>query len=241
MLTLIASLRDWFRTRAVLQAEIFALGHQLLVLRRSHRSLRLTPFDRLWWVWLSQPWTGWRSALLIVKSETVIAWHRMGFRLFWRWKSRHPAGRPSVSPEVETSSAEWAARQVLKAFPWDSAPRYMLRDRDGNYGEKFHAATQWLGIREILTAPRSPWQNPYVERLIGSIPRACLDHVIVISESSLRRVLKSYFEYYDYTRTHLSLEKDAPVPRLIQPAEIGRVVELPQVGGLHHRYERCAA
>jgi putative transposase len=153
----------------------------------------------------------------------------------------HDRRRPIHFAVTANPTAEWTARQVLEAFPWDSAPRYMLRDRDGSYGEKFHEATQWLGIREILTAPRSPWQNPYVERLIGSIRRECLDHVIVISESSLRRVLKSYFEYYNYTRTHLALEKDAPVPRCVQPPEIGRVVELPQVGGLHHRYERRAA
>ena len=127
------------------------------------------------------------------------------------------------------------------AFPWDSAPRYLLRDRDGIYGEKFQETTELLGIREVLTAPKSPWQNPYVERLIGSIRRECLDHVIVLNETSLHRVLKSYFEYYERTRTHLSLEKDAPIPRRVQPPKLGTVVELPEVGGLHHRYERRAA
>lgn len=97
------------------------------------------------------------------------------------------------------------------------------------------------GIREVLTAPRSPWQNPYVERLIGTIRRECLDHVIVLHETGLRRVLKLYFEYYERTRTHLSLDKDAPIPRSVQPPELGKVVELPQVGGFHHRYERRAA
>jgi transposase InsO family protein len=275
--------------------------------------------------------------LIIVKPETVIGWHRQGFRLYWRWKSHHPAGRPSVSSEVAdlirrmslanprwgaprihgellklgiqvsqatvanymvrhrkppsqnwrtflqnhmqtlvsanffvvptiafrilfvfvilshdrrrpihfavttNPTAEWTARQLLEAFPWDSAPRYLLRDRDGIYGRKFQEAATSLGIREVLTAPKSPWQNPYVERLIGSIRRECLDYVIVLSETGLHRILRSYFEYYGRTRTHLSLEKDAPIPRTVQPPEFGTVIELPEVGGLHHRYERRAA
>jgi putative transposase len=325
-----------FRTRAALQAEILALRHQLLVMQRSNRAhkLRLSSADRALWVWLSSLWTDWRSALIIVKPAT--GWHRQGFRLYWKWKSRHPAGRPSVSSEVRdlirrmslsnpcwgaprihgellklsiqvsqatvakymvrhrklpsqnwrtflknhmktlvsadffvvptitfrvlfvfvifshdrrrpihcavtaNPTAEWTARQLLEAFPWDSAPRYLLRDRDGIYGEKFQEAATWLGIREVLTAPQSPWQNPYVERLIG-IRRECLDHLIVRNETGLRHVLKSYFEYYERTRTHLSLEKEAPIPRRVQPPELGTVVELPEVGGLHHRYERRAA
>jgi transposase InsO family protein len=138
-------------------------------------------------------------------------------------------------------TAEWAARQLLEAFPWDSAPRYLLRDRDGSYGEKFCEAANCLGIREVLTAPQSPWQNAYVERLIGSIRREFLDHVVVLNEAGLRRVLKSYFDYYERSRTHLSLGKDPPISRPIQPAAMGRVAEIPQVGGLHHRYERRAA
>ena len=153
----------------------------------------------------------------------------------------HDRRRPIHFAITANPTAEWTTRQLLQAFPWDSAPRYLLRDRDACYGEEFHKATGWLGIREVLTAPRSPWQNPYVERLIGSIRRECLDHVIVLNEPGLRRVLKSYFEYYERTRTHLALDKDAPIPRRIQPPELGKVVELPQVGGLHHRYELRAA
>lgn len=138
-------------------------------------------------------------------------------------------------------TAEWAPRQLLEAFPWNSAPRYMVRDRDGSYGEKCRQTANYLGIREVLTAPQSPWQNGYVERLIGSIRRECLDHVIVLNEASLRRVLKSYFDDYERSRTHLSLGKDAPISRPIQPAVLGRIVDIPQVGGLHHRYERVAA
>jgi len=153
----------------------------------------------------------------------------------------HDRRRPIHLAVTADPTAEWTTRQLLEAFPWDSAPRYLLHDRDACYGEEFHEATGWLGIREVLTAPRSPWQNPYVERLIGTIRRECLDHVIALNEPGLCRVLKSYFEYYERTRTHLSLDKDAPIPRKVQPPELGKVVELPQVGGLHHRYERRAA
>jgi putative transposase len=333
------SLRNCLRTRAALHAEILALRHQLLVLQRSNRNrqLPLKPADRVLWVWISRLWSGWRSALLIVKPETVIAWHRRGFRLYWAWKSRVHDGRPALPKEVrdlirhmslanpgwgaprihgellklgievsETTvakymirrrrppsqtwktflknhltdlvsadffvvptasfrllfvfvvlshdrrrpvhfavtanpTAEWVAQQLVDAFPWDSAPRYLLHDRDGSYGGQFHQAAYRMGIREVLTAPQSPWQNPYVERLIGSIRRECLDHVIVLHASGLRRLLQSCFDYYEQSRTHLSLNKDAPIPRAIQPRELGRVVALPQVGGLHHRYERRAA
>src|ERR1022692_2113454 len=334
LFSLAYSLRNSLRTRAALHVEILALRHQLLVLRRSNRDrrLRLKPTDRVLWVWISRWWSGWRSALLIVKPETVIAWHRTGFRLYWAWKSRILHGRPSVPKEVRdlirhmslanpgwgaprihgellklgiavsqttvakymirsrrppsqtwktflknhmgdlvsadffvvptitfrllfvflilshdrrrpvhfavtaNPTAEWVAHPLLDAFPWDSAPRYLLRDRDSSYGRAFREAAEWLNLRELLTAPRSPWQNAYVERLIGSIRRECLNHVIVLRESGLRRILKLYFEYYERSRTHLSLDKDAPIPRAIQPRDLGRVVELPQVGGLHHRY-----
>jgi transposase InsO family protein len=282
-------------------------------------------------------WNDWRSTLLIVKPETVIAWHRKGFRLYWNWKSRHLEGRPSVSNEVRNlirkmslanprwgaprihgellklgiqvaqatvakymvrhrkppsqswltflnnhakelvsadffvvptiafqllfvfvildhdrrrpihfavtsnPTAEWTARQLLEAFPWDNAPRYLLRDRDGIYGEKFCDTAKWMGIREVLTAPRSPWQNTYVERLIGSIRRECLDHVIVFRAVGLRRILKDYFDYYERCRTHLSLEKDAPVSQPVEPLALGPVIEIPKVGGLHHLYTRKAA
>lgn len=139
------------------------------------------------------------------------------------------------------TTGDWAARQLLEAFPWNSAPRYLLRDRDGSYGTTFREAADRLGIREVLTAPQSPWQNAYVERLIGSIRRECLDHVIVYNEAGLRRVLKSYFQYYERSRTHLSLGKDAPITRPIQDSTMGHVVEIPEIGGLHHRYERVAA
>jgi putative transposase len=153
----------------------------------------------------------------------------------------HDRRRPIHFAVTEHPTAEWTARQLLEAFPWDSAPRYLLRDRDGSYAGKFEEAAKWLSVREVLTAPHSPWQNCYIERLIGSIRRECLDHVIILNETGLRRILKSYFDYYERSRTHLSLGKDAPVSRPIQPVEEGRIVAIPQVGGLHHRYERVAA
>jgi putative transposase len=309
------------------------------VLQRSTRGrrIRLRAADRLFWVWLSRVWQGWRLSLRIIKPETVIAWNRKGFRLYWTWRSRARNGRPCELREVrelirrisvanprwgaprihgelmklgidigETTvakymirprrpfsqtwktflrnhaqdlvssdffvvptatfrllfvflvlshnrrrvvhfavtahpTAEWTAQQLRYAFPWDSAPRYILRDRDSCYGDAFQKTAQALNIQEILNAPRSPWQNAYVERLIGSIRRECLDHVIVLNERGLRRTLRSYFDYYEKSRTHLGLAKDAPIPRPVQLPSVGRVIELLQVGGLHHRYERRAA
>jgi|SRR5579863_679281 len=333
------SIRSWFQSHAALRVEILALRHQLTVLKRSqHGRLRLNSSDRLLWVWLSRFWSNWRSALLLVKPETVIAWQRRGFSWYWRWKSRQgKPGRPTIDFDVRElirkmslanplwgaprihgellklgievcqatvakymvrqrrppsqtwrtflhthvqqlvstdffvvptlsfrvlfvfivlahhrrrvlhfnvtahPTSEWTAQQIAEAFPWDTAPRYLLHDRDSIYGEVFRQRVRRMAIREVLTAPRAPWQNPYVERLIGSIRRECLDHVIVFNEAFLRRTLKSYFQYYGHSRTHLSLAKDAPEERAIQPPELGPVIELAQVGGLHHRYERRAA
>ena len=138
-------------------------------------------------------------------------------------------------------TAEWAAQQLREAFPFEQLPRYLLRDRDAIFGQDFRKQLPDMGIEEVLSTPRSPWQRAYIERVIGSIRRECLDHVIVFDVGSLRRILTSYFNYYHESRTHLSLEKDSPEPRPIQPPEIGPVVALPQVGGLHHRYQRQAA
>jgi transposase InsO family protein len=138
-------------------------------------------------------------------------------------------------------TAEWTAQQLREAFPFDQIPRYLLRDRDKIFGDDFSRQVADMKIQEVLSAPRSPWQRAYVERVIGSIRRECLDHVIVFNETGLRRMLSVYFSYYHETRPHLSLEKDLPEPRKVQPPELGQVVAVPQVGGLHHRYERCAA
>ncbi len=153
----------------------------------------------------------------------------------------HPRRRIVLFNVTDSPTATWTARQIIEAFPDDSAPRYLLRDRDSIYGGEFQRRVKGMGLAEVLTAPRSPWQNPFAERVIGTIRRELLDHVIVLNEGHLRRRLRSYFRYYHGSRTHLALEKDAPEPRAVEPPEHGRVVALPQVGGLHHRYVRRRA
>ena len=142
---------------------------------------------------------------------------------------------------TESPTAAWTAQQIIEAFPHESAPRFLLRDRDSVYGAEFRERVKNMGVAEVLTAPRSPWQNPFAERVIGTIRRELLDHVIVLNEGHLRRRLRSYLGYYHQSRTHLALEKDAPEPRAVEPPDTGRIIALPQVGGLHHRYERRAA
>ncbi len=327
--------RALFRDRSRLALENLALRQQLALLHRKSPRPRLRRADRAFWLSLARVWDQWRSALILVRPETVIRWHRQGFRYFWGWKSR---GRPCVSPElirlirrmsqenplwgapricsellllgydvaeatvarymtqrgkrppsqnwrtflrnhlrhtaacdffvVPTATfrllfcfvilshdrrrilhfnvtahpaAAWAAQQIREAFPGDDTePRYLLRDRDGAYGNAFRRVVRAIGIREILTAPQSPWQNPYAERVIGSIRRECLDHLIVLNEAHLRKILKEYVLYYNDSRPHLSLERNAPVPRSIESPALGAVVAVPQVGGLHHRYTRAA-
>jgi hypothetical protein len=142
---------------------------------------------------------------------------------------------------TEHPTAAWTAQQVVDAFPWDTAPRYLLRDRDRIYADPFRQRVHHMGIEEVLIAPQSPWQNPYVERVIGSIRRDILDHVIVLHESHLRRLLTEYLTYYHRFRTHLSLAMDCPEPRAVEPPKAGEVVAVSEVGGLHHHYERRAA
>jgi transposase InsO family protein len=142
---------------------------------------------------------------------------------------------------TEHPTAEWTAQQIVEAFPDETALRFLIRDRDQIYGEGFRQRFSATGIEEVITAAHSPWQNAYVERLIGSIRRECLDHMIVMGEKHLRTILRSYFDYYHRWRTYLSLAKDAPDERPVQPPAMGAVIEIPQVGGLHHRYERRAA
>ncbi len=137
-------------------------------------------------------------------------------------------------------TAQWTVQQLVEAFPFDTAPRYLLRDRGCIYGDRFRSRVKSLGIEEVLTAPRSPWQSPYVERLIGSIRRECLNHVIIFNERHLRQLLKSYCAYYLAARTHLSLDKQCPVPRTVEESARGKVVAIPHIGGLHHEYRRAA-
>ena len=304
---------DLLRSRAALEAEIWTLRQQINVLRRAApKKLSFSTIDRLIFVGLYRLFPGVCDALAIVKPETIVRWHRAGFRSYWRWKSRRRGGRPTVPLEIrrliremsianplwgaprihgellklgidigQTSvakymarrrgppsqgwktflhnhadgiaamdlfvvptisfrllygllimghgrrqilwfgvtahpTAEWIANQITEACGWEQAPRYLIRDRDGAYGEVFVRRLRSMGIRDRPTSPRSPWQNGYAERLIGSIRRECVDHIIVLGERHLRHVLLSYMKYYNEIRTHLSLEKDAPVPRAIE-------------------------
>jgi transposase InsO family protein len=141
---------------------------------------------------------------------------------------------------TEHPTAQWTSQQIVEAFPWESAPRYLLRDRDSIYSVAFQQRVQNMGIEEVKIAPRSPWQNPYCERLIGSLRREVLDHVIVLNDRHLQRLLTAYIDYYHRFRTHLALDMDCPHPRAVAPPEVGTVRALPEVGGLHH-YERQAA
>src|SRR2546428_8653405 len=142
---------------------------------------------------------------------------------------------------TEHPTAAWTAQQIVDAFPDDSAPSCLLRDRDSVYGHVFRQRVKGMGVGEVLTAPHSPWQNPFAERLIGSIRRECLNHVLVLGERHLLRTLARYFAYYHRARTHLSLDKDAPHCRPIERPELGKVIPIRQLGGLHHRYVRWAA
>jgi hypothetical protein len=272
-----------------------------------------------------------------VKPETVVGWHRKGFKLFWKWKSRtRRRGRPTVLHEIinlirrmagenplwtperiqselgilgyevaeatvakymgrswtgsptrmtflwnhlpvnaacdfftgptatfrvlycflilshdrrrivrfnltEHPTSEWAAQQMVEAFPGEGPiPKSLIRDRDGKYGDYFRLRARNMGIREAITSRKSPWQNPYVERAVGSIRRECSDHVIVLGEGHLRCTLNSYVYYYNESQPHLSLQRNEPTPRKIEPPSRGSVVAIPQVGGLHHRYQRAA-
>jgi putative transposase len=134
-------------------------------------------------------------------------------------------------------TAAWTAQQLREAFPWNEAPRYLVHDRDAAFSAWTTTAAA-IGVEEILTAPRSPWQNAYAERLIGSIRRECLEHIIIMNEPGLRRTLAAYVEYYLKSRTHLALNKDAPVSRSVATPADGHIVAIPCLGGLHHRYER---
>ena len=138
-------------------------------------------------------------------------------------------------------TSEWTTQQVIEAFPGDgSVPKYLVRDRDAIYGGYFRKRVRGMGIQEVIIARKSPWQNPYVERVIGSIRRECLDHVILLGERHLCRILKEYIGYYNNSRTHSSLQKNSPIPREIESPEKGPVIAIPMVGGLHHRYKRAA-
>ena len=190
---------------------------------------------------LGPPSQGWRTFLRnhapnIVAMDIFVV-PTIGFKRLYGIAIMRLDRRRLVWTNVTTNpTAEWIARQVTEAFPWDQAPRYLLRDRDRSYGAIVRRRLQAMGIRDHPTAPRSPWQNGHVERLIGSIRRECLDHIVVVGEASLRRTLKAYARYYNEIRTHRSLDKDAPEARPILVT--GMICSRPVLGGLHHHYVR---
>ena len=322
-----------FKSKIRLEAENAALRHQLIVLRRKMQGrVRLTNNDRWFFIQLYRWFPSILNVLTIIRPETLVRWHRAGFRCYWRWKSRPRGGRPLIEAdlralirrmsvenplwgaprihgellklgfEVAQSSvakymvkqrrppsqgwctflqnhapdiaavdlfvvptigfgllyafvivrlgrrnlvwinvttnptAEWIARQLTEAFPWYEAPHYLIRDRDRIYGAVVTRRLRAMGIRDKPTAPASPWQNGFAERLIGSIRRECVDHFIVLGEAHLRRILRAYARYYNDIRTHRSLNKDAPVSRPVQ--RTGIISSHAVLGGLHHHYVR---
>ena len=324
---------DLFRPRAAMEAEILVLRQQIIVLRRGRPGrLSLLAVDRMVLGWVYQLFPKTREALAIVRPDTVVWWHRAGFRRCWRWKSRPRWGRPGAPAEIrqliremsvanplwgaprihgelvklgidigQTSvakymarrrgppsqgwktflrnhadgiaamdlfvvptlsfqllygllimshgrrqilwfgvtahpTAEWIANQLTAACGWEKVPRYLIRDRDACYGSIFIHRIRSLGIRDHPTSARSPWQNGYEERLIESIRRECLDHIVVTGEQHLRHILQRHMEYYNAVRTHLSLGKDTPKGRAIQ--RHGRIEGRPMLGELHRHYVR---
>ena len=153
---------------------------------------------------------------------------------------RHDRRRVVHFNVTSTPTADWAAQQMIDAFPFVEAPQYVIRDRDSIYGNYFCDRIKSMGIEEVPIAPRSPWQDPYCERVIGSIRGECLNRLIILNEVHLKRILTDYFDYYHRLRTHLSLDRNSPVPREVEPLSTGEVIAIPQVGGLHHRYTRAA-
>src|SRR6202022_1947308 len=329
----LAVLASPFESKSRLEAENATLRHQLIILRRKMPDRpRLTNNDRWFFIQIYRWFPSILQVLTIIRPETLVRWHRAGFRCHWRWKSLRRGGRPQIKTELRAlirrmsienplwgaprihgellklgfavaqssvakymvkrrgppsrgwctfmrnhapdiaamdlfviptigfkllyvfvivrlnrrdlvwinvttnPNAEWVARQITKAFPWNEAPRYMLRDRDRIYAAVVIRRLRAMGIRDKPVAPASPWQNDFAERLIGSIRRECLDHVIVFGEIHLRRILKSYADYYNSARTHRSLHKDAPVSRPVQ--RTGVLSSHAILGGLHHSYAR---
>ena len=333
LLFVLAILASPIKSRSRLEAENAVLRHQLIVLtRKLGGRVRLTNDDRWFLIQMYRWFPSILQVLTIIRPETLLRWHRAGFRRYWRWKSRSVGGRPQIEAELRrlihsmsvenplwgaprihgellklgfevaqssvakymvkrrgppsqgwrtflrnhapdiaamdlfvvptisfrllyafviirldrrdlawinvtaNPTAEWVARQITEAFPWNEAPRYMIRDRDRIYGAVVTRRLRAVGVRDKPTAPASPWQNGFAERLIGSIRRECLDHIIVLGEAHLRRVLRSYASYYNEIRTHRSLNKDAPVSRPLQ--RTGTIKSHTILGGLHHHYVR---
>ena len=216
--------------------ELAKLGLQAstATIRKYRPKSRRSP-SQDWWTFLRNHASGIAAMdFLVVPTVT-------GRLLYVLILMRHERRKVMHFNITETPTAEWSAQQVINAFPYDTAPTYLLRDRDSIYGSAFTRRVEGMGIKQKLISPRSPWQTPYVERLIGSIRRECLDRIIIFNERQLRRTLESYLEYYHKIRPHRSLTHDSPIPRPVEAPEIGKVIELPVVGGLHHHYRRQAA
>jgi len=325
----------FFKSRAQLQLEIVYLRKQLEILTRTSPRPHFRSSDRFFFSRLTSIFSSWKGTLLIIKPGTVIRWHRQGFRLYWRWKSRSALGRPKITQQqinlikqitaenplwgdprihgemlklgfdisestvlrylpkkpkrttgqhwktfLKNHSAEivsmdflvvptitfrllyvlvflsherrkiihinvtdhptsaWTSHQLTNAFYDEEIPKFLIRDRDKIFGRVFSESVSALGIRPILTAYRSPWQNGYVERVIGSIRRECLDHLIIVNETHLRGILRSYIHYYNTQRTHLGVSKDSPEPREVQAD--GQIDGVAVANGLHHFYFRKA-
>jgi len=335
---LLLAVRGQIRSRQDLVIENLLLRHQLAVLTRparTRRRPRLRTWDKVLWVLARRLCAAWRQHVVMVSPDTVVRWHRQGWRLFWRWTSRHPGGRPRVSAEVRqliaTMSQEnrlwgterirgellklgivvsnrsirryrwrgpvrppsqtwrtflanhahhlWAAdlltvptltfktlyvlvfiahgrrelvhvnvtanpttawvwRQVIEATPWGRTPRHILPDRDTVYGRDFRARAERIGMDAIATPVRSPRANAVAEKVIGTLRRECLDHVIVLNQQHLAAVLTEFVRYYNTERPHRTLRLETPEPR-VRPA-IGPVRSRPVLHGLHHIYERAA-
>ena len=242
---LLHSLTSALKTQRALALENLALRHQLAVLQdASQRRLSLTDLDRAFWIVLRRYWTDWKRALVIVQPETVVRWHREGFRRYWRRKSRRPWGRPRIDPEIRS-----LIRRMAIANPLWGAPRV--------HGEllKLGIEISETSVGKYMPRRRRPpsqtWRaflDNHVKDLVAidffTVPSATFRVFfvfIVLGESHLRRLVAEYLDYYRLSRTHLSLDKDAPEPREVQPPTMGEVVALPKVGGLHHRYQRRAA
>ena len=335
---ILRTLYSGFQSHRHLLLENLALRHQLTLLSRSVPKLTFNNSERWFWLALRRCSSDWQRALVIVQPRTVLNWHRLGFRLFWRWKSRLRTGRHCLDRELVTlinqmwstnptwgskriqaelaklgisasdsivrkyrpktrrhlrdqswksflqnqaqelvsvdfftvptatfrvlyvflvlahkrrkvlhfqvtdsPSAAWTAQQLTEAFPFCKPPHYLLRDRDSIYGLEFQTRATALGLEQKLIAARSSWQSPFVERLIGSIRRECLDHALVLHARHLRRVLSDYFQYYHRHRPHRGRAQDCPEARPVEPPEQGKIIALPLVGGLHHRYTRQGA
>jgi putative transposase len=227
--------RTWGAPR--IQAELHVLGHpvaEATVAKYLSRARHRKPPSQSWRTFLKN-----HAGTLASMDFFVVA--TVTFRLLYVFVLLSHSRRRVVHFHVTTApTAAWVSRQLREAFPFETAPRYLIRDRDGVYGEEVRRCLAGLHSEEVVTAPRSPWQSPYVERLIGSIRRELLDQVIVLGERHLHRLLASYFASYHRARPHAGLCQNAPEPRAVEPPESGRIVAEPMVGGLHHRYRRCA-